>query len=75
MSSFEMDKLKRPRPELGDYGTEEVRDLEHAIEILNALRQEVHGKNEVAWDKLRHARDYLNQLLAKHVGEPEKEPK
>ncbi|MBI4053974.1 MAG: hypothetical protein HY397_01435 [Candidatus Doudnabacteria bacterium] len=68
-----MDELKKPRREAGE-GTEETRDIVQAIDIITALRKEVYGKNDVAWQELWHATDHLNKLLKEHLESPE-EPK
>lgn len=72
MPSFEekIGGLKKPR-EMGSFGTEETRDLQQAMDILAELRQGVYGKNDVGWDKLRKARNYLNDILKKHLGDGE----
>lgn len=59
-------ELKQPR-EMEGFGTEKARDLQHALDILVALRVESFGSNDVAWSKLNHAREHLNDIFRQHL--------
>ncbi len=60
-----MSELKKPR-DMGEFGTKEARDLEHAMDIITTLKSEV-SNSQTLWDKLGHARNHLDKLIKAHL--------
>lgn len=67
--SFEekMSELKKPR-EMGEFGTEEGRDLQHALDIINELKPQA-VQNDNAWRQLLHAKQHIDNLIQSHLEE------
>lgn len=78
--SLESVNAKRRIPELtkqqGEYGPEDIRNLQHAISILDALKREAAFSKEgtdTAFAVLRHAKQYLEkEVAARTTEDPEK---
>ena len=59
--------LKNPDLYKGKYQDAEVRQLKQALDILKEIRESVAtDSSAVPWDKLEHARKYLDKVLREH---------
>ncbi len=70
----DIDRLKNPASYKEQFESTEVQELSQAIDILARLRMSTHDDaSRVGWEKLEHARKYLDELLKMQFSEPENE--
>jgi hypothetical protein len=68
----DIDKLKDPSSYKETFERKEVQELQQAIDIIATLRTASYkDASKVGWEKLAHARDYLDRLLKKQFEDPE----
>jgi hypothetical protein len=72
-----IDRIKKARPyEKGQTPeSRDLQDIDQAIDLLGTLRADAFAQREEAWEKLRHAIQYLEEArnaLATKVEEQEK---
>lgn len=67
------ERVDRLKAQKGEYEPDDIRNLDHAIEILSELKKQLSGGSLEVWRKAAHAVRYLERELAKRLEDPDKE--